>query len=209
MAQIAIIIPAMRPTRLPDVVHSIVESTNPGDYRTIVVATGEVAEVAKTLPVTLLEDSGGTWPQRINAAYRITDEPVILAAADDLKFHPGWLPALMSVMNEIDGCVAINDMMNPNGVHLAFSRNYIDNIGAAMGEPLGTVICEAFQHAYSDDFARKTAIHHGRWAIATESRVEHLHCGNGKAPRDEVYAMGEATMQSGLTTYTALAGRFA
>lgn len=207
-AAVCIIIPAMRPHRLEPVVRSIQESTE--SYRICVVGTGECAEVARSLPVTLIDDSGGTWPQRINRAYAQSDESYIFAGADDLSFRPGWFEAAMRSMNEMDDCgvVAVNDLMNRAGVHLLFARSYIETIGAAMGDPLGTVICEKFQHAYCDDFARKTAMHHGRWRFSETSVVEHLHCGVGKSPSDDIYRLGESTMASGLATFQSLAHLF-
>ena len=210
LAQIAVLIPLMRPHRIASVVRSIAESTEASDYRIIVIATGECADAARELPVTLLEDNGGTWPQRINAGYKVSTEPMIFAAADDLEFHPGWFEAAMRSMSEMNDCgvVAVNDLMNRAGVHLIFSRSYIETVGAAMGEPLGTVICESVQHAYSDDFARRTAMHHERWRFCNDSVVEHLHCGLGKAPSDEVYTLGESSMAQGYAMYQELSSRF-
>lgn len=197
-AAVAILIPAMRPHRLASVVGTIAESTN--DYRTIVIATGECANVARELPVTLLEDDGGTWPQRINRGYKISDEPYIFTGADDIAFRSGWFDAAMRVMSEIDGVVAVNDLNNANGVHFLISRNYIETLGGVINQP-GVVMNEEYRHAYCDDFCRSTAIFHNRWAKADDAIVEHLHAGAGKSPHDEIYALGESTMSEGFALY--------
>ena len=193
MAQICIIIPAMRPHRIAPVVQSIQDSTN--DYHIMVLATGECAEVARTLPVTLIDDGGGTWPARINRGVSESTEPYCFTGADDLSFRPGWFEAALRVMDTIPGggLVAVNDLMNRAGVHFLISREYINTVGGSMADPPGVAMHEGLRHAYCDDFARKTAMHHGRWGFAEESVVEHLHCGNGKAPMDETYRLGESS----------------
>ena len=205
---LAILVPVLnRPHRVEPLLVSIADAT-PEQHRVIFAASDEatIAELER-LGATYITDEGGpegTWPKRINRLYREVNEPYIFCGADDLLFHPGWFHAAMIVMQDIDGVVAVNDLMNSAGVHLLISRNYIETVGAAMGEPLGTVMCEKFAHAYVDDFARRTALHHGRWGYAKESIVEHLHVGNGKAPMDSTYLLGESTMTSGAEMYRSL-----
>jgi hypothetical protein len=208
MAQVAIIIPTMRAHRLAAVVETIVESTS--DYRIVVIATGECANAARLLPVTLIDDGGGTWPERINRGVRETTEPYCFTAADDLAFRPGWFEAALSVMNTIPGggLVAVNDLMNRAGVHFLISREYIDTVGGSMADPPGIAVHEGFKHAYCDDFARRCAQHRGRWGFADQSIVEHLHCGVGKSPIDDIYRLGEATMSDGHATFLSLAYLF-
>ena len=202
MASLAILIPAMRPHRLPDVIASIQESTS--DYRIVVIATGECAEAAKALPVDLVEDQGGTWSERLNRGYRITNESVVFTGADDLRFHPGWFEAVTIAMNQFPngyGVVAVNDQHNRAGVHFAISKRYIDEIGGVIDQPPGVIACEAYRHAYSDDELRSTAMFHNRFVWCESAVVEHMHAGAGKAPNDEVYEIGNASMGPGLTTY--------
>lgn len=208
MARVAVIIPLMRAHKLADVVQSIQESTE--DYRIIVLATGECAEVARTLPVTLIDDGGGTWPERINRGLAETTELYCFTGADDLSFQSRWFEEAMIVMDSIPGggLVAVNDLMNRAGVHFLISRDYVNTLGGSMADPPGIAMHEGFAHAYCDDFARKCAQHRGRWGFAERSVVEHLHCGNGKAPSDDVYKLGESTMSDGLATFQSLAYLF-
>lgn len=197
--QVAVLIPLMRHHRIAGLVQNIRETTP--DCHIVVIATGECADAARSLDVTLLEDEGGTWPQRINAGYRSTTEPYILTGADDLLFHEGWLDAAMTVMRHIDGVLAVNDLHNTAGVHYLISRNYVDTMGGCIGEP-GMVCHEGYAHAYVDDEIRATARFHGRWGgVVADSIVEHLHPGANKAPTDEVYRIGESTMGQGLSLF--------
>ena len=198
----------MRPHRIQAVVDTIIESTT--DYQIVVLATGECAEVARSLPVTLIDDGGGTWPQRINRGIRETTEPYCFTAADDLAFRPGWFEAARIVMDQITGggLVGVNDLMNRAGVHFLISREYVNTIGGSLADPPGVAMHEGFRHAYCDDFARKCAQHRGRWGYANESVVEHLHRGVGKAPSDEIYDLGESTMGEGGALFHSLSHLF-
>jgi hypothetical protein len=193
----------MRPQNLASVVQSIQESTE--DYSVVIMAAGESAGAARSLPVALIEDNGGTWPQRINVGYRATTEPYIFTGADDLYFLPGWLDAAMIAMNQIgDGVVGVNDGMNMAGVHFLVSRAYVETFGSVLDDT-GTVASEAYVHSYCDDELRETAKFHGKWAFCMNSVVEHRHCGNGKAPHDATYAAGEASMATGYATFASRA----
>lgn len=200
--QVAVLIPLMRPLQIGPLVENIRETTS--DCHIIVAATGECADASRDLGITLLEDEGGTYPSRINAMWRLCNEPYAFLGADDLRFTDGWFEAAMPVMNQVDGLVGINDLHNQAGVHFLISRRYIESPGAVMGEEPGNILSEKFRHAYCDDFVRKTAQHHGRWGYARESVVEHLHPGAGKAPSDDVYLLGESTMGEGLAVYRSM-----
>jgi glycosyltransferase involved in cell wall biosynthesis len=200
MAQVAIVIPLMRPHRIKPVVDSIAETTE--DYRIVVVATGKCADAARDLPVMLVEDEGGTYPVRINKGFAATDERYVMLAADDLRFYPGWFEAVMRAMEPIDGVVAVNDLHNPAGVHFATSRTYVDTFGGTGDNIPGVVLCEQYTHCWCDDEFRNVAGHRGRFAYANDAIVEHLHVGNHKAPDDAVYQMGAAAMSHDLAVYT-------
>ncbi len=197
----------MRPHRLAAVVDSIAGSTS--DYRiAVIAATGPCADAAKELPVDLIEDSGGTWAQRINKAFAACTEPFFMTGADDLAFRPGWFEAALIALNQIPdgGVIAVNDLHNLGGVHFIFDRRYLDSIGGVIDQPPGVVCCESYVHSYVDDEIRTTAIYHNRWGgVVRDSVVEHLHCGAGKAPHDAVYAAGEASMSQGHAMYTSRA----
>lgn len=204
MAEVAVIVPLMRAHKIAGVVNSIIATT--ADCHIVVLATGECAEACRTLPVTLIDDGGGTWPERINRGVRESTEPYCFTGADDLLFHPGWFGAAMAVMDTIPGggVIAVNDLMNKAGVHFLLSREYINALGGSMADPPGVAMHEGFRHSYCDDFARKCAQHRGRWGFAEDSIVEHQHAGCGKAPMDDIYRMGESTMVDGYALFHSL-----
>jgi hypothetical protein len=195
MAQVAILIPLMRPHRIRPVVDSIAATT--ADYRVVVVATGECADAARELPVTLIEDEGGTYPARINLAFRSTDEPYVMLAADDLVFRAGWLFAAMELMQDINGVVGINGLLGSEPVHYLVSREYINSVGGTGDGIPGVVLHEGYQHCFCDTEFMRVAQFRDRFAYATESIVEHLHYIPGKAPMDATYALGDSTMSQG------------
>lgn len=201
MAQVAVIIPLMRPHRIAPVVQSIADSTS--DYRIIVLATGACADACKDLPVTLIDDGGGTFPQRMNRGYGESTEQFLMTGADDLSFRPGWFEAARRVLDQIEGggTCATNDLYNSAGTHFIADRRYIQTWGGVMNQP-NVFMDESYLHAYCDDSYRKTAQFHGRWGgVVNDCVVEHLHVGAGRAPHDAVYAAGEATMSQGLAMF--------
>lgn len=202
MAQVAVLIPLMRAHRIAEVVQGIIETTP--DPHIVVIATGECADAARALNVTLIEDNGGTWAQRINAGYKFTNEPYILTAADDLSFHANWFEPMQRALDAIDGggVVAVNDRYNMAGVHFGISRSYIESIGGVIDEPPGVVCCESYRHAFVDDELRATAQYRERWGgVVKDSVVEHVHWGTGRAPSDAVYDIGAASMGPGLAIF--------
>ena len=201
--QVAVLIPLMRPHRIAGLVQNIRETTP--DCHIVVIATGECAEASRHLGVSLIEDSGGTWAQRINAGFTVTTEPYIFTGADDLLFHSGWIEAAMEVMKTLDGVLAVNDLYNTAGVHYLMARSYIDTLGGCVGEP-GVVCHEGYRHSYVDDEIRATAQFHERWGgVVQNSVVEHMHPGAGKSSLDEIYAMGEASMDQGKVLFASRA----
>ncbi len=202
MAAVAILIPLMRPQNLASVVDSISASTD--DYHVVVMAaTGPCADAARSLPVTLVEDDGGTWPQRINRGYKATTEPFICTGADDTWFMPGWFEAALIAMNALpngSGVVGLNDCYNPVGNHFLMARDYVETLGGVMNEP-GVAVCELYEHQYCDDDIRATANFHGRWAMAMDAKIDHRHVGRGMAPMDEIYQIGEATAAQGYAIF--------
>lgn len=193
--RVAVLIPLMRAHRIAGLVQNIRETTP--DCHIVVMATGECADATRTLGVSLLEDNGGTWAQRINAGYVVTTESHLFTGADDLLFHDGWFEAAMRVMETVDGVVAVNDLYNTAGVHYLVSRNYVQTLGGCVGEP-GVVCHEGYKHSYVDDEIRATAQFHGRWGgVVQDAVVEHLHPGAGKGDLDDVYRIGEASMPQG------------
>lgn len=140
-----------------------------------------------------------TYPQKINAAVAVTDEPWVFLAADDLHFHSGWLTAALSVSDGF-GVVGTNDGgCNPrvergkHSVHSFVSRAYIDEHGGTVDGP-GLVLHSGYRHSFCDDELVGTARRRGQYVHAHDSVVEHLHPFAGKAVTDRVYEKGQASV---------------
>lgn len=208
MSSVAVLVPVLnRPHRIAPLLESI-EAATPEPHRVIFGCSDQptVDELDRCGAWYVRDDGGaeGTWAKRINRLYREVNEPYILTGADDLAFRPGWFQAALQTMGTLpegSGVVGINDLHNPAGVHFFIARSYVENVGGVLDEPPGVVCCDVYPHSYTDDEIRATAQFHGRYAYSRESVIEHMHAGAGKAPHDEVYAMGLASMGPGLAIF--------
>jgi hypothetical protein len=132
----------------------------------------------------------GDYAKKINAGYRVTDDPFLFLGACDLCFHPGWLGAASAKLGPDVGVVGTNDLGNPrvlagtHSTHSLVTRDYADQ-GLIDGQP--GILHEGYQHEFVDDELVGTAKKRGAWAFAAESVVEHLHPHWGKAPTDAIY----------------------
>lgn len=202
MSSVAILVPVLnRPHRVEPLLQSIAAATEV-PHRVIFGCSDQpTVDELDRLGAWYIRDEGGaegTWPKRINRLFTHVLEPYILTGADDLAFRPGWFEAAMIAMSQLpdgSGVVGVNDLHNPASVHFIMCRKYIEKFGGAM-EP-GVPACDLYEHQYTDDDIRASAIFHGRWIIAKDSVIEHLHVGAGKAPMDETYRMGEASSAQG------------
>lgn len=221
----AILVPVLnRPQLVQRVVESI-ESATPEPHRILfVVSAGDTAELDAVQdfyrehgdlrigqeygPVFdyLVVQEPGTWACKINAGFRATEEPFVFLAADDLKFHHGWLAEALGIMDAPRGrfgVVGTNDLGNqrtfdhsvpgyPHATHSLVRRAYIDGQGGTMDKGPGVVLCEEYPHEYADDELVETAKTRGVYAHADTSVVEHLHPNYGKARDDDTYAYGRS-----------------
>lgn len=146
-----------------------------------------------------------SWACKINIGIRSTTEPVLFAGADDLEFHPGWLEAALRRLAPPVEVVGTNDLLNPrvmsgqHATHFLFTRRYVETQGTIDGP--GDMLHEGYRHDYADDEAIQTAISRGAFAHAHDSVVEHLHPWAGKAPDDQVYAIGRRWRIEGRRLY--------
>lgn len=141
---------------------------------------------------------GGTYPQKINTGVRETDTQFVFLAADDLRFHPDWLPNALAHMTDRVGVVGTNDLGNRrvlNGEHATHSliARWYCHLGT-IDNP-DQLLHEGYGHCFCDDELVATAKHRGAWAFATDSVVEHLHPDWAKADTDDVYAKGQSTFR--------------
>ena len=143
----------------------------------------------------------GDYARKINAGYQATDRPLLLTAAADLRFHPGWLGAALAELVVGIGVVGTNDLGSPrvmagdHATHSVVTRWYADTFGT-IDQP-GQVLHEGYWHEYVDDEFVQTAKVRGAWAFAAGARVEHLHPDWDKAPTDELYEARPARMRQG------------
>lgn len=148
-----------------------------------------------------------SFAKKINLGFAQTDEPFVFTAADDLHFHPGWLPAAFDKMDDGIGVVGTNDLLHPNAkrsdrgdagtmaTHSLIRRAYIDENGT-IDEP-GKVFWEGYPHGYCDLEMVETARSRRAYAHAFDSVVEHQHHKNGKAEYDATYRLGARGNQQG------------
>lgn len=137
------------------------------------------------------------YAAKVNAAYRVTTEPLLFLAACDVRFHSGWLDAARAELGDGIGVVGTNDLGNPrvirgeHATHSLVTREYADR-GLIDGTP--GLLFEGYVHEYVDDELIGTAKHRSAWAFAADSHVEHMHPHWGKAPMDDSYAGQEQRM---------------
>src|ERR1051326_8136929 len=117
---------------------------------------------------------GNTFSEKVNHGYRVTKEPWLLLAGDDVRFHPGWLEAAQKVGTDV---VGTNDLGNPRVLegqhtcHPLIKRSYIDKVGASWDGP-GIVAHEGYRHWFVDDEIVTAAKQRKVWGFAKDSVVE-------------------------------------
>jgi GT2 family glycosyltransferase len=123
-------------------------------------------------------------------------EPWLFLVGDDVRFAPGWLDHAQHAARDGAHVIGTNDLHNPRVVagehatHLMIRRAYVDERGASWDGP--KVVChEGYGHWFVDDELVTVAKQRGVWAMAKESKVEHLHPMWGLAEDDEVYRLGQ------------------
>lgn len=201
---IAILIPVLaRPWRAGQVLTSIEEAT-PGPHRVVFLCTESDHEEIATIRGLGLEPvilpgprQPGDWARKINLGFTVTDEPLLLLGADDLRFHPGWHEAVAGPFEKRYGVIGTQDLGNRkviamvHSTHPAVARWYVDKYGTA--DERGKVCHEGYGHYFVDDELVRTALHRHEWTFAPDAIVEHLHPHWGKAPSDRVYDLGQST----------------
>lgn len=209
---ITILVPVLRrPHRAQPLVDSIAAATpephtvlficSPGDRTEIAAARATTADVI----VTPVAWARGDYPRKINFGYEQTDTPLLFLAADDLHFHPGWLPAATARLTDGIGVVGTNDLANlrtmrgEHSTHSLVTRDYIDRYGT-IDQP-GAVLHEGYWHEFVDDEFCATAKARHAYAHASDSVVEHLHPMVGKAPLDNLYRQQGRRMRVGRALY--------
>lgn len=141
----------------------------------------------------------GDFARKINHAYRMTSEPWLFQAADDVQFTPGWdVEALTVAAREDVGVVGTNDDANPSvrsghaSTHSLIRRAYIDECGGSLDGP-GVVFHEGYGHQWTDSELVELARSRGCYAPAPLAVVRHRHPFWGTALNDDTYRRGQST----------------
>lgn len=207
MVSVCIVVPVLgRPQNVAPLIQSV-EAATPSGYRLLFVATetdrAEIDALEAFSADFVTIDEPGTYARKINLGARCSTEPLLFTAADDLRFHRGWLTAARALLDGTVQVVGTNDLGNPRTVrgehstHTLVTREYIDGPGGvADGEP-GQVLCELYPHEYCDDEFIQTAKARGVYAHAFDSHVEHLHYLWGKGEDDDTYRLGRSRTRKG------------
>jgi len=139
---------------------------------------------------------GTTMPQKVNAGFRATHQTWALFVGEDVRFHTGWHAAAMAAaQGDRFSVIGTNDLGHPkvlageHATHFLLRRSYVDEHGAGWDEP-GVMMHEGYRHWFADDEIVTAAKQRGVWTSAPDCVIEHMHPAWGKAPNDEVYALG-------------------
>lgn len=208
--QTAVIVPVMsRPSNAKPFMDSLRASTSlatvyavahPDDTVTAAAWRAAGAEVLLTSDEWVAGEPHGepgtTFAQKCNLGYRQTWEPWLFLVGDDVRFAPGWLDHAQHAARDGAHVIGTNDLHNPrvlageHATHLMVRRAYVDERGASWDGP--KVVChEGYAHWFVDDELVTVAKQRGVWAMARESKVEHLHPLWGLAEDDETYQLGQ------------------
>ena len=218
LAEVAVIVPVLRrPHRVAPFLDSL-EAATPEPHRIDFVATaGDSAVIAEILRLAeddptislhvLAPSNVGDYARKVNHAYRTTSAPFLFLAADDLAFHPGWLPAALApfsspaigVVGTQDLAPTVRSLAGEHATHCMIRRRYAADLGT-IDEP-GKILHEGYPHEYVDDELVETAKARDAWTFAAGSVVEHLHPSWGKAPRDALYDAQRRRMEDGRRVY--------
>lgn len=207
---LAILVPVLgRPHRVAPLLDSI-QSATPAAHVVFLSDPDDaeendavVAETPYRRLVVSLAPCGGNYAQKINHGVRITDEPLLLFGADDLRFHRGWYGIARGATAN-HGVVSTNDWCQPRvasgelATHPLVKRSYAE-LETWDGSP--GPLCELYPHEYVDREFSEVAQMRGEFTYAPLAIVEHLHPMVGKAPMDKLYSRMRPRMRAGSKIY--------
>lgn len=193
---VAILIPSYgRAKRIPALVENIAAATPEPHTVVVIVESSQYAEYAAIAPagvIVIRNTRSPNYAGAINCGFQATNEPLLFAGADDLRFHGGWLAPLLSLVEET-AVVGTNDLLNPyvaqglHATHYLFRRDYIANMGGTWEKGAGIVMYEELDHQYTDTAFIGIARARQQFAPCLDSVVEHMHFLAGKAEHDLTY----------------------
>lgn len=200
---IDILIPTLgRHRALQPLAANMLNTTPEGGYRVVFVADrvdtdtrNALAEICVFHPAFGCVIQDGTYPVKINAAYRASDGDLVLPTADDVVFHDGWLEAATNALSDESVQVLGTDDLSPstaNRDHATMPilrRSYIEDPGAVWHER-GSVFYEGYRHNYCETETWSLATHRGVTGWAEDCVIEHLHPDWGKREIDDTDRKG-------------------
>lgn len=193
--ELVILVPVLgRPHRVAPVLESAASATpgadvlfiaDPDDTDELEVLTCEGADFIAP---------GGTYAEKINAGVRETDAPLIMSAADDLTFIPGWFEKAKACLTEQIRVVGVTDQVTErnrlghHAAHFLIARDYalLPTIDGGEG-PFST----EYLHCFCDNEFIATAQHRKAIHISTEAQVDHTHFFDGSGEMDSTYEKGQ------------------
>lgn len=162
-------------------------ATSPPHRILFVCDRSDTASIAAGLDAGHVLVHDGTYPVKVNAGIRATDEEYLMVAADDVNPHEGWFEKALELMSEQVGFVSLNDLGNEavmRGEHATLplvARWYVAD---------GELYHEGYEHTGCDVDASYIAKSKGAFAYAPEAVMEHMHPVWGKGEVDETYRLG-------------------
>jgi glycosyltransferase involved in cell wall biosynthesis len=203
VSELAILVPVLaRPHRVRPLLESIC-GTVPEDSRVVFVCDRKDYDEQRAIASALYEGEygplqvqvllhNGGYAQKINAAVRLTEEPLVLLAADDLEFVEGWFDVAVDTLGGGIEVVGINDLIDrerEHATHFLMTRAYAER-PTIDGKP--GPLHEGYHSWFTDDELIATAKKRGVYAYADAAHIQHLHIMNGKAFDDDTYRKGRA-----------------
>lgn len=195
-----IIVPVLaRPHRIEPLMADV-DAVTPRGYRLLFVADEADRPELRALErldadYLVVPRTRRSYPCKINDGIRASDEPLIFMAADDLHFHPAWLPRAVVHLTSTIQVIGTNDLTNPrvmageHSTHTLLTRGYAE-LGSIDNPDV--VLHEGYPHEYVDDEFVGTAKHRRAFISSPTSIVEHLHPYRELAPIDATYKRGWA-----------------
>jgi glycosyltransferase involved in cell wall biosynthesis len=176
-----------RPEKAEAFVHGVKATTEGHDVEIVAAIDGpdEHADRLRALGCVVdhspeLRGSSAAW----NAALKHATGDLLVLAADDLEWQPGWLDAALAKLAEFPdgwGLVGFNDgHWGPElSTHYLMSRRFVVEV---LG---GVVAWDCYRHSFNDREANARAQAAGRYAWCEDARVYHRHWIFGDRPQDQ------------------------
>lgn len=197
--RVGILVPTLnRPESIGPLASNIASTTPLGSYSLIFVldhADHESREAVKAAEFCRYILCDGTYPVKINAGYRASNDELILPTADDVWFREGWLEAVEDAFTDPHVHVVGTDDTTPSTADRSMAtmpvirREYIEHPGAVWNEP-GIVFWEGYHHNAVELETCRLAQHRGCWTFADDAVIEHRHPDWGTREEDDTDRKG-------------------